>query len=232
MRYPGAMKDLRLTVPLFLLTVLQFLLAHWELLCVWMSIMVWEASTGTSVPAETKWGLFGGAFVGSSFWNWRREVLRAQAAEAALAAEKKKSLPVRTFVDDADALIDRYGDTGTLAEKLLVPYLDQWIRVSGAFEGVADALVGDAIHVSLLLERGSRIPLRFPIAARERLRLLQEGQQLTAACQIRHGYGAGVFVLENCELIRVEPVNSLRSQPQSRHAAASPLLRVPARRPA
>jgi len=40
------MKDLRLTVPLFLLTVIQFLLAHLELLWVWMSIAVWEACTG------------------------------------------------------------------------------------------------------------------------------------------------------------------------------------------
>ena len=40
---------------------------------------------------------------------------------------------------------------------------------------------------------------------RERLQLLQPGQQLMTACQIRHGYGAGVFALENCELIRVDP---------------------------
>jgi hypothetical protein len=226
------MKDLRLTVPPFLLTVLQFLQEHMELLWVWMSIMVWEASTGASIPAEMKWSLYGGAFIGASFWNWRREVLRAQAAEEALAAEMKKSSPVRTFVEDADALIDRYGDTGMLTEKVLVPYLGQWVRVSGAFDGAADALVGDAIYLSLVLECGRRIHLRFPIEARERLRLLQEGQQLMAACQIRHGYGVGVFALENCELIRVEPINSLRSRRQSRRVAASPLLRVPVRRPA
>jgi len=83
-------------------------------------------------------------------------------AEEALAAEKKKSPAVRTFVENAEALIDRYGHTGTLAEKLLVPYLDKWIRVSGAFEGTANALVGDAIYLSLILKNGRRIHLRFP----------------------------------------------------------------------
>jgi hypothetical protein len=200
------MKDLRFTVPLFLLTMLQFLLEHTELLYLWIGIAVWEACTRTAVPAEMKWRLYVGAFIGASFWNWRSAVLRARAVEDALAAEKKKSNPVRIFVEDSEALIDRYGHTGTLAEKLLTPYLDKWIRVSGAFEGTTDALVGDTIYVSLILENGRRIHLRFPTQARDRLRLLREGRQLTAACQIRHGYGAGVFALENCQLIRVEPL--------------------------
>ena len=203
------MKDLRFTVPLFLLTVLQFLLQHTELLWMGIGIVVWEAYTRTSVPAEMKWRLYGCAFIGASFSNWRRAVLRGQAAEEVLAAEKKKSNPVRIFVEDSEALIDRYGHTGTLAEKLLAPDLDKWIRVSGAFEGTADALVGDTIYLSLILENGRRVHLRFPIEARRRLRLLQEGQQLMTACQIRHGYGAGVFALENCELMRVEPLRPL-----------------------
>jgi hypothetical protein len=69
-------------------------------------------------------------------------------------------------VENADALLERYGQTGILAEKLLP--LGKWIQVSGRFEGAADSLIGDAMFASLILENGRRIQLRFPL----RLRLI------------------------------------------------------------
>jgi hypothetical protein len=194
------------TVLLFLVTVLRFLLTYTSLLIVWSGVLLWEAFTKKALPVEIKWSLYFGAFASTSFWSWRKEFLRAHAAESALAAEKKKSSPKRVFVENADALLERYGHTGTLAEKLLP--LGKWIQVSGSFEGAADSLVGDATFLSLILENGRRIQLRFPGDPGDSLRLLREGQQITAACQIQHGYGAGVYILDNCELIRAEPFRS------------------------
>ena len=200
------MKDWRFTLPLFLVTVLQFLLNYTDLLVVWSGLALWEAFTRKPLPVEIKWSLYSGAFVAASFSNWRKQLLRARTAEAALTAEKRKSSPVRIFVEDAESLLDRYGHTGTPSEKLLTPNLEKWIQVSGSFEGAADSLAGDAKFISLILENGRRIQLRFPGDRGHALRLLREGREITVACQILHGYGTGVFVLDNCELIRTEPL--------------------------
>jgi hypothetical protein len=53
-----------------------------------------------------------------------------------------------------------------LAERLLIPNLDKWIAVSGRFEGIAEPLPGDAVHLSLVRESGRRIHLRFSIESR------------------------------------------------------------------
>ena len=200
------MKDWLASALISLLTVLQFSLSYTDLVAVWAGIFLWEALTKQKLTIVIKWSLYFGAFAAASFRNWRKELLRARAAEAALAAEKSKSSPARIFVENADALLERYGQTGTLAEKLLP--LGKWIRVSGRFEGAADSLVGNATFVSLILENGRRIQLCFPGDPGDSLRLLREGQQITAACQIQHGYGAGVYILDNCELIRAEPFRS------------------------
>jgi hypothetical protein len=199
------MKDWPFTLPIFLVSVLQFFLNYTHLLVVWSGVVLWEAFTRKPLPVEIKWSLYAATFVAASFWNWNKQLLRVRAAEAALAAEKRKSRPVRISVEDTEALLERYGHTGTLSEKLLTPYLDKWIRVSGSFEGATDSLAGDATFISLILENGRRIQLRFPGDRGHALRFLQEGRQVTATCQIQHGYGTGIFVLDNCELIRTEP---------------------------
>jgi hypothetical protein len=192
-------------VPDFLISALEFALGFTNLLGVWLGIRIWEASAGNPLPVDIRWSLYFGAFAGTSFWNWRKERLRARAGAASL-ARKVAPAPVRKLVPNAESLLQRYGHTGTSAERLLIPYLDRWIRISGTFEGSAESLIGDATFLSLLLEDGRRIQLRFPGGDRNALRLLRKGQTIAAACQVRHGYGAGVFVLDNCELTRAEPV--------------------------
>jgi hypothetical protein len=172
---------------------------------VWGGLQLWESFAGKPLSVEIKWPSYLGAFLAISFWNWRKQLLRARAAEAELAAGKKRSAPERTFVQNPEVLLERYGQSGTLSERLLVPHLDKWIQVSGRFEGAADSLVGDATFISLVLENGRRIQLRFPGDLSDSVRLLQVGQQTTAICQVQHGYGAGIFVLDNCTLIRTEP---------------------------
>ncbi len=172
-------------------------------------IVALVASAKAPLSVETEWSLCVSAFAAIAFGSWYKQVRRADAAEAALAAERNKPGTERVFVEDPQALLDHYTCTGMLAEKVLVPQLEKWITVSGRFEGVAESLLGDAIHLSLTLERGSRVPLRFPIESRYRLERLRTGQQITALCQIRHGYGMGVFELQNSELIRVEPLRQV-----------------------
>lgn len=193
------MKDLRFTVPLFLISVFEFLLSCTDLIAVWAGIMVWETLIG-KLPMETRWSLYVGAFAVISFSNWRKQVQRARAAEAARVEDKSRANPARAIVKNPGALLAG----SRLSEKELVPYLDQWVRVSGTFEGTADSLVGDGIFGSIVLENGRRMSLHFATAARDQLRRLRDGQQVRALCQIRHGYGAGVFALENCELISAE----------------------------
>jgi hypothetical protein len=189
----------------FVVTTLQFLACYTDLLVVWSGLLLWEALAGKPLSLEIKWSCYLGAFAAASFRNWRKQLLRARAAEAALAAEKEKPTPARTFLQSPEGLLERYGQTGNLSERLLIPHLDKWIQISGSYEGAADSLVGDAAFISLILENGRRIQLRFPGDRRDPLRLLRVGQQITAVCQIQHGYGTGIFVLDNCERIRAEP---------------------------
>jgi len=188
----------------FLISALEFALSFTNLAAVWIGVRVWEAKAGKLLPADIEWTLYFAAFVSTSFWNWRKERLRAQAAEEML-AEQTKQVPIRRFAPDGEAVLRRYGQIGMGAERLLTPYLDQWIRVCGSFEGAAESLIGDATFVSVLQEDGRRLHLRFPGGDRNVPGPLRKGQVVTAACQIRHGYGAGAFVLDNCELLEAEP---------------------------
>ena len=205
LRFSEATKDyFHFSVPLFLVSMFQFLVKYTDLLLVWCGVLLWEALTKRPLPVERKWPLYFGAFVVLSFFNSREEVLRARSAEADLAAAKKRRSPIRTFAEHPESLLERYADRGDRAEKLLAPYLDKWIRVSGRFEGTADSLLGDAIFISLVLENDQRIQLSFSTERRDRIRLLRVGEQVVAVCQILHGYGAGVFALWNCELVSAE----------------------------
>lgn len=204
MRYAEPMKDRRPGLLDSVVTVLQFFLGYADLLVVWSILALWEAFGGKPLALEIKWSIYLGVFVATSFRNWRTQLLKARTAEAALAREKHESTQARTFLNNAEVLLERYGHGGTLSEKYLIPCLDKWIQVSGTFEGAAESLVGDATFISLFLKTGRRIQLRFPGNCSHPLSILREGQQITAACQIRHGYGAGIFVLDNCELIRTE----------------------------
>jgi hypothetical protein len=187
-----------------ILTRVEFLLGYIGFLAVGAIILIWDALARTPFPSEMKWGLLAYFFIGDSYSVWRREHDRADAAEATLAAELAKPKKERVFAEEPQALLEHYGHSGMLAQKLITPYLDKWITVSGRFEVAADSLLRDAILLSLTLESGRRIHLQFAVESRDRLEVLREGQQVTAVCQVQYGVGLGVYVLENCELIRVE----------------------------
>lgn len=149
---------------------------------------------------NAEWIVMGVIFYSSCFAAWEKQRRRAEAAEAANAPPEKS-----VFLKEPQAVLDLYGQTGYDAESRLLPYLDKWITVSGKFAGITESLVQDSMHLSLTLPSGRMVNLRFA-ADRPELRILREGQRITANCQIRHGYGLGVFALENAELVRVEPL--------------------------
>lgn len=187
---------------LLLADVVPFALSYFNLVLVWSGIGLWEMFTGKRIGTGVDRTLYFAGFAVLSFLNYRKTLRRARAAEALVAEGAAKASPQREFVKDADSLLQRYGRGGTASE--LVPELDKWIRVSGIFEGAAESLTRDATFVSVLLESGRRISLRFDGTDRGELRLLREGQRLSAACQVRQGYGEGTYVLDHCELLRSE----------------------------
>lgn len=181
----------------------RFVLGYTGLLSVYAGLFVLQGLTDVRLSSRAKWAILGAAFLIETFKNWREQLHKA---EAAADANTKQEPQQRVFVPHPQALLERFGDTGMLADKLLIPELDKWITVTGRFEGVAESLTHDALHLSLTLECGRRIHLRFALDNRERLEALREGQQITAMCKIKHGHGLGVCTLDRSELVRVQPL--------------------------
>lgn len=191
------MRALRIAADLLL-----FVLGYTKLLSVYCALWVWQALTKVDLSSRDKWMILGAAFLIETFFNWREQL---HLAEAAADADARATAPEpRAFVANPQSLLERYGDTGPLADKLLIPDFGKWINVIGRFEAVAESLTHDALHVTLALECGRRIHLRFPLGARASLEALREGQQLAALCQIKQGHTLGVYTLDNSELVRAE----------------------------
>ena len=132
------------------------------------------------------------------FFGAKREI---DACASAAPMEKEGK---RVFVDDPGVVLELAKLTGYDAVRRFTPYLGKWMTISGEYEGITQSLQGNAIHLSLLLNDGRRINLRFAAKHGEQLRGLQEGQRITAICQIQHCYFT--FTPENCELVRAEPL--------------------------
>jgi hypothetical protein len=108
-------------------------------------------------------------------------------------------------VGDAEVVLELARLSGYEAAKRFTPYLGKWMTISGRYEGIAESLQRDSIHLSLVMPDGRRVNLRFGLDRGEQLRELQEGQRITAICQIQQGRDF-VFTPVNCELVRAEPL--------------------------
>jgi hypothetical protein len=72
-RFPELIKDyLQFSVPLFLISILRFLLMYADLLGEWCGVWLWEALAKRPLPVEWKWPLYFGAFVVISFSTGER----------------------------------------------------------------------------------------------------------------------------------------------------------------
>jgi hypothetical protein len=185
------------------LRVLRFLGGYTEFVYVFAGTLVWESVTKTKLSDGALWSLYAGAFVWLSFWNWHKATARAEAAEKKQPATQS---PRRVFVETPEAVIPLLTDRSSLNLRTftqMTPYIEKWIAVSGTVEGVADSLVDDGIHLSLIVGNGQRVNLRFPGAERSRLGNLLKGQYVTAIGQIPLFWSS--VALENAGLIRVGP---------------------------
>jgi hypothetical protein len=115
--------------------------------------------------------------------------------------EKEKQ---RVFVKDPEVVLELAKLAGYEAVRRFTPYLGKWTTISGSYEGIAKSFNRDSIHLTLVLNDGRRVNLKFGLEQGERLRELKEGQQISAICQIQHA--SLTFTPENCELIRAEPL--------------------------
>ena len=110
----------------------------------------------------------------------------------------------RVFVKDPAQVLDLAKIEGYEAIRRSTPYLDKWVTISGTFEGRAESLRRDSLYVSQILDDGRRVNLRFAGDKRAAIQCLQQGQRITANCQIQHYDFA--LRLENCELVDTEPL--------------------------
>jgi hypothetical protein len=108
----------------------------------------------------------------------------------------------RNFVDSSEAVLALSNLSGFDYIKASTPYPGKWMTISGRYEGMAESLRKDSIHVSLLLRDSQRINLRFGLDAANQLRGLQMGRRITVNCQIPRWGNA--LKPENCELMRIE----------------------------
>jgi len=174
-----------------------FLHSLWEssdILIFAVVMQLWPLLTRTPLNYRTILTV-AGLWVVARFFSAVREV---EASSSAAAGEKEQ----REFVDDPDAVLEVSKLTGYDAIRRMNPYRGKWMTISGKYDGMAESLQKDAIHVSLVLSDGRRVNLRFGMEQGERLRGLREGQRITAMCRIPE-FGSG-FTPENCELVRVE----------------------------
>jgi hypothetical protein len=178
----------------WILSVLEFAWGYSELTVLWAGIVLWEALTKTKLPADTKWQLYAGGFIGMSFVNWRKATARIEVAAS------KSEKPPRIFAEEPEALIAHLSDPKLLTQMQVVSYIDKWITVAGTVEFVTDRC---ALPLTLRLDRGQRVHLRFAETEESRLREVRQGQRLTAVCQIRPSYNHARVALENCEVIRL-----------------------------
>ena len=179
--------------------MVRFLDSLWQnadVLVLVVVMQLWPVLTGSQLNLRTALSLAGLCVVYRLFG-----AVRETNTSASLAPPEQEK---REFVDDPEVVLEIAKRTGYDAVRRLTPYLGKWMTISGRFEGLAESLQRDAIHVSLLLNDGRRVNLRFAVEHGERLRALRVGQRITAIGRIpRFGFE---FSPENCELVRVEPV--------------------------
>jgi hypothetical protein len=179
----------------------RFLLKDWDLLVFLVVAAGWERVTGVPFTVRTALSLVGCRFILSLLWGVSGRIYRDTIRDA---VENERQKCMRVFVEDPEVVLELAKHSGYDAVRRFTPYLGKWIMLSGKFDGIAESLLHDSIHLSLRLHDNRRINLRFSIAHREQLLRLKEGWQITVIGKIEHR--DFTFMPENCELIRVEPM--------------------------
>jgi len=185
--------------------LLNFILGYGGLLGIFIGVWALDSLVKIRSSPALTWSLYAGAFLAITFRNWHRATLRARDAERKAAAKKPEAAK-RVYAIEPEVLLAHLRDSRLLSWMELVRYLEEWLTLAGAVEGVAESLVGDAIYLTLILERGQRVNLRFAPDDREQIEKLRVGQGVTVVGQIKPAFPK--FALENCELLRVAPARA------------------------
>lgn len=199
----------------------RFLLENSDALAVFVALGGWRFLTSTPLTVRTACTVLG-------LYVVLGVVIRVRATyEWAFANGADKGAPkdeTRVFVENPNVVLELAKLTGFEAIKRLTPYLGKWMTISGRFEGIAESLQKDSIHLSLLLNDGQRINLRFAMDHAEALRAVQVGQRITVTGQIPTSGSA--LIPENCEIVRIEPLRAASRLPLRFLAGTTPLSRA------
>jgi hypothetical protein len=173
------------------------LLKDLDLIVVALVVVNWQFLTGT--PLSWRGALI---VAGLCVLFRLKGVVQDVLAEPSVAppVEEEK----RVFVDEPEVVLGLARLKGYEGVRRFSPYIGKWMTISGRIEGIAESLQKDAVHLSVLVDDGRRVNLRFSLEHSERLRGLQQGQRITAVGRIQHRNFT--FTLEECELVRAERV--------------------------
>lgn len=173
----------------------HYLIDNCELLVVIAVLSAWQWLTGTTLSWR----------VGVTVVLFPQvprvvEALRTRYRDGVANVPKKRE---RVFLRDPEAVLRLDQLSGLEYHKTIGPNIDKWITVTGMFEGSAESLLRDSLHLSLLREDGRRVNVQFAKEHAERIRELRPGQRITLVCQICLGNG---LALRNAELVSAEPL--------------------------
>ena len=176
------------------------LLFYADVLSVLIFMAGWRFLTDTPLTNRTAITVFGLYVVLTLLRVLRSNISGSASSEAR--AEK------REFVADPNQVLEIAKLTGYESLRRFTPYLGKWMTISGTYEGTAKALGQDSMHVSILLTDSRRINLRFAANREPEIRRLQQGQRITANCQIQHRNFT--FEPDNAELVHADPMGGSR----------------------
>ena len=126
-----------------------------DLIILVVVLELWQFITGTQLNVRTALLVVGLCLI-SRFLG---AVGQIESSDSAAPAEPEK----REFVHDPDAVLEAAKLTGLDSIRAMTPYLGKWMTIAGKFEGMAESLQKNAIHLTLLLNDGRRVNLRFGV---------------------------------------------------------------------
>lgn len=186
--------------------LMRFLFENAGALVIFITLESWQFLTKAPLNFRTALTIVGLYLVLSLLDALRR--IHDHRPTAAAGAEKVNK-PI--FVDNPEVVLALTKLTGYEYARRFTPYLGKWVTISGRYEGIAESLQRDSIHLSLLMDDGQRLNLRFSMDRGEQLLGFQAGQRITVAGQIPMFRAS--FIAENCELVRAEPVRRTNRSP-------------------
>jgi hypothetical protein len=123
-------------------TVGRYLVRNLDSLVFVTILFTWERLSGSPLTGRT-------ALVLCGFYGILQLVRGFNRARVAVRPKENKP---RVFVDDPDAVLELAKQSGYESLRRFTPYLGKWMMISGSFDGIAESLKHDGIHLYSYLE--------------------------------------------------------------------------------